>query len=63
MYSSFTLRRFMMSRRFSTTRRQLRAVRFEFSIDPMITSTFFHHTHKHHGLTGRGALLRVHVRL
>ena len=29
----------------------------------MTTCTFTYHAHPHHGLTGRGALLRVHVRL
>ena len=29
----------------------------------MTTHTFYRHAHTHHGLTGRGALLRVHVRL
>jgi hypothetical protein len=28
-----------------------------------MTFTFFHYAHSHHGLTGRGALMRVHVRL
>jgi len=33
------------------------------SIESMTTYTFYRHAHPHHGLTGRGALLRVHVRL
>jgi hypothetical protein len=40
----------------------LRPIRALFSIDSM-TFTSIRHAHSHHGLTGRGALLRVHVRL
>jgi hypothetical protein len=40
----------------------LRFGRAWFSIGTM-TFTSIRHAHSHHGLTGRGALLRVHVRL
>ena len=33
------------------------------TIRSMTPCSFTHHAHPHHGLTGRGALLRVHVRL
>ncbi len=44
------------------TNPQLRPRRAPFRIGTM-TFTSIRHAHSHHGLTGRGALLRVHVRL
>jgi len=41
----------------------LRSAKELLSIDSMTTFTSIRHAHSHHGLTGRGALLRVHVGL
>jgi hypothetical protein len=47
----------------SPTQPPLRSPRDAFRIESMTAFTSLRHAHSHHGLTGRGALLRVHVRL
>jgi hypothetical protein len=42
---------------------QLRSARDVFRLESMTSFNSFRHAHNHHGHTGRGALLRVQVRL
>jgi hypothetical protein len=42
---------------------QLRSLGRLFRLESMTTHNSFRHAHSHHGHTGRGALLRVQVRL